>query len=327
MLHADPLFPRLLGDIGATHARFASVAAPESALSDFASYPCREFDGLEAVLRHHLARLPGAAPRACALGVATPVTGDVLTMTNLNWSFSVSGLQQRLGLSRLLIVNDFAALALAIPEIPATELVQIGGGPGIAGATKAVLGAGSGLGVSGMLWSGDRWSPIVGEGGHVTLAASDETEDRVLQYLRRQHGHVSAERVLSGPGMRSLYEAFCDAAGRAAEPLQPAEISRRALAGSDPICRETVLRFLGWLGAAAGDLALTLGAQGGVYLGGGIAEQLTALLPESGFRARFEAKGRFQEYLAPIPVWMITHASDAALHGANRALDNLARSA
>ena len=314
-------YPRLVGDIGGTHARFARVDGPGAALADVSIHDCDDFDGLEALLRFRLARERGTAPRQVALGVATPVTGDVVRMTNRDWSFSTTGVRDRLGLSRLRILNDFETLARALPTLAASALHRIGGGDSAPNATRAVLGPGTGLGVGGLAADGSLTLPIVGEGGHVTLASEDELEDRVLQQLRRRFGHVSAERVLSGPGLCNLYAALCTMAGTVAEPLSPSDVSRRALDGSDAQCVSAAAHFLAWLGAVAGDIALTLGARGGVYIGGGIVPQLAALLPGSGFRARFERKGRFEAYMCAIPTWLITDASDAALHGADLALD------
>jgi glucokinase len=322
MLIAAAAYPRLLGDIGATHARFASKLAVDAPLTAHSVHDCRDFGSLESVLRHRLVTSGEPLPAACALGIATAVTGDWLQMTNLDWSFSVSALRDRLALPRLLVINDFETLARAVPLLSAADLDLVGGGAAVAHTTKAVLGPGTGLGVSGLAWTASGWAVIAGEGGHVTLAAEDDIEEQVIRHLRERFGHVSAERVLSGPGLTNLYQALCAVSGVAEiSGLDPAEITRRALAGSDAVCRLTALRFLGWLGAVAGDLALTLGARGGVYVGGGIAPQLRALFDESSFRRRFEGKGRFRSYLAEIPTWIIADASDAALRGASAALD------
>ena len=314
-------YPRLVGDIGGTHARFASIERAGAGLSRPSIHECADFAGVRELLRHRLATLPGQPPAVCALGVATPVTGDLIHMTNLPWSFSIAELRAELGLARLLVVNDYEALALALPTLGADELVGLGGGPGVAAANRAVLGPGTGLGVGGLVRAGAAWRPVIGEGGHVTLAAADDLEADVLRILRRRFGHVSAERVLSGPGLVNLYRALCEIGASAAEAIEPPEITRRALAGEDRACALTVARFLGWLGAVAGDLALTLGARGGVYVGGGIAPQLATAIAASSFRERFESKGRYRSYLAAVPTWLIAGASDVALRGAALALD------
>ena len=320
----DPVrddYPRLVGDIGGTHARFASIDAPGGALLDLSVHDCDDFDGIEALLHHRLSTQHGRAPRSCALGLATPVTGDAVRLTNRDWSFSTAGVRDRLRLPRLLVLNDFETLSRALPTLADDALHFLGGGAGSPMSPKAVLGPGTGLGVGGLTGHGAWAVPIVGEGGHVSLAAEDELEDQILRHLRERFGHVSAERVLSGPGLVNLHAAICAISGSPAGSMTPSDITRRAIEGGDPACAATVERFLGWLGAVAGDIALTMGARGGVYVGGGIAPHMLPLFAASAFRDRFERKGRFAAYLAAIPTWLITDASDAALRGADAALD------
>ena len=316
-------FPRLLGDIGGTHARFAWQATAGTPLTDTRVLRCAEHPTLDAAVRHYLHGLQGAArpaPRACAIGIANPVTGDQIRMTNHHWSFSIRELQAQLGLERLLLINDFEALALALLTIADADLRQIGGGTADASSTRAVLGPGTGLGVAGLLPGGLH--AVTGEGGHVTLAPTDDRESAVIGWLRRRFGHVSAERVLSGPGLVNLYHAISALDETPAEPLAPADIVDRALAGGDAACRTAVELFCAFLGSVAGNLALTLGARGGVYIGGGIVPRLGEAFERSPFRGRFEGKGRFAEYLAGIPTWVIHAAEPPALNGAARALDS-----
>jgi glucokinase len=315
-------YPRLVGDVGGTHARFGWVEEADRAIAEVQAFAADDFAGLQAVAMRYLAARHGRRPASCAIGIATAVTGDTVAMTNRDWSFSIAELRRQIGVERLLILNDYEALALALPTLAKAELRPIGAGDVvIAGAPKALLGAGTGLGVSGLFTAAGRFVPVVGEGGHVSLAPVDETEDRVLAVLRERFGRVSAERVLSGPGLENLYRALCEIGGRTAEPLAAAEITSRAMQGGDADCRETVERFFAFLGSVAGDLALTLGARGGVYVGGGIVPLLGDWIERSRFRERFEAKGRYRSYLAAIPTWLITDSSAAALRGANRALD------
>jgi glucokinase len=262
-------------------------------------------------------------PRAGALGIANPITGDVVRMTNHHWSFSISEMQRNLGLEQLNVINDFTALALALPSIPQDNLVQVGGTVAQAFAPKALIGAGTGLGVSGLMPTDthDHWLAIAGEGGHVTLAAQTETEYRVIELIRQRYGHVSAERVLSGQGLVDLYLALrqlqkqppVDVAGAA-------EITAWALQDKDPLAQQSIEMFAGFLGSVTGDLALTLGARGGVYLGGGIVPRWLGWFETSNFRERFEAKGRFSAYLKDIPVWVINASESPALWGASRSL-------
>lgn len=327
-------FPRLLADVGGTHARFAWQPAAGAALDHVETLPTAAYGSLAEAVRHYLSRRGGAVPRRAAFGVATPVTGDRVALTNLDWSFSIDALRRALGLERLLVLNDFEALALALPALGAADLLPVGGGAAVPGAPMAVIGPGTGLGVGALLPAGPGRPAvaIAGEGGHVTLPAADDDDAGLIARLRARFGHVSAERVLCGAGLGVLHEALGTPSGGAPgvasnptgavePPLEAAEITRRALAGSDARCVQTVERFLALLGTVAGDVALTLGARGGVYIGGGIVPRWGDWIVRSRFRERFEAKGRFHGYLAAIPCWVIRSAVPAALIGAARALD------
>lgn len=311
-------FPRLLADVGGTHARFAWQASPGAALADIETLPTSAHASLTDAVRRYLGRHGGTAPRRAAFGVATPVTGDTVALTNRDWSFSVDALRRALGVERLLVLNDFEALALALPALQPADLLPVGGGAPVAGAPMAVVGPGTGLGVGALLPAapGRPAVAVAGEGGHVTLPAADDADAALIAALRARFGHVSAERVLSGAGLVLLHETLGGAAG-----LDAAEITRRALAGDDARCVETVERFLAWLGTVAGDVALTLGARGGVFIGGGIVPRWGDWIVRSRFRERFEAKGRFRGYLSAIPCGLIRSAVPAALIGAARALD------
>lgn len=317
-------YPRLLGDIGGTNARWAWLPAPSAAPQDIDVRPCEASVSVAASAEAYLAAHGHARPQWACIGVATPVTGDHVQLTNSRWAFSIAGLRRELGLERCLVINDFTALALSLPALAASDLRTIGGGTAAAGAPLALLGPGTGLGVSGLLPDGaQRWSALSGEGGHVTLAPMDDEESAVIGALRRRFDHVSAERVLSGAGLVNLYEALCAVDGRAAAAMTPADVTRAAVAGDDAVCVRAVRLFASFLGNVAGNLALTLGARGGVYVGGGIVPRLAGAFDETLFRRRFEDKGRFAAYLQPVPTWLIT-ARTPALLGAARALDALA---
>lgn len=316
-------FPRLLGDVGGTNARFGWQANAHSGIEHVLVLPCAAHETLEAAIRTYLELKSLPMPRAGALGIANPITGDVIRMTNHHWSFSISEMQRSLGLQQLNVINDFTALALALPSIAKDNLVQVGGTVAEAYAPKALIGAGTGLGVSGLMPTdaNDHWVAIAGEGGHVTLAAQTESEYRVIELIRQRYGHVSAERVLSGQGLVDLYLAL-----RQLQKQQPvdvagaAEITAWALQDKDPLALQSIDMFAGFLGSVTGDLALTLGARGGVYLGGGIVPRWLGWFETSQFRERFEAKGRFNAYLKDIPVWVINAAESPALLGAARSL-------
>ncbi|HJV24709.1 MAG TPA: glucokinase [Aromatoleum sp.] len=317
-------FPRLVGDIGGTNARFAFIGAPDEEISAMRTLPCSDFPGPAEAIEHYLAVSKLLRPRWCAFGIANPVDGDFIRMTNHDWAFSILKLRERLGLDRLKVINDFTALAMALPALSPEDLVQVGRGEATVGRSIGLVGAGTGLGISGLIPCGGDYVPLEGEGGHVTLAASNAHEAELIAWLSTRYRHVSAERVLSGPGLVALYEAHASVAGVDVEPLTAAQISSRALDGTCPLCVETLQSFCAFLGTVAGDLALILGARGGVYVGGGIVPKLGDFFVHSPFRERFEEKGRFRDYLAQIPTYVI-HAPYPGLLGAARALDRAAQ--
>lgn len=302
----------LIADIGGTHVRFAMVE-PGRGPGDPTVLRCADYAGPTEAARAYLAAMaPDSHPRRAAFAVASAITGDRVDLTNSTWRFSIDGVRQDLGLDRLDVVNDFTAVALSVRYLGGDHLVRLGGELPAPGAPIAVLGPGTGLGVSGLVLSraGD-WIALATEGGHVTMAPTDEREAAVLDWLRKRFDHVSAERVLSGPGLVNLYEAVAHLRGRPAAYTMPDAISQRALDGTCPICREALDMFFRMLGTIAGNLALTMGARGGVYVAGGILPRMKDELARSGFRERFEAKGRFQAYLEPIPAWLVIHPQPA----------------
>ncbi len=247
--------------------------------------------------------------------VATPVTSDQVALTNSPWVFSIRDSQAALGLDRLEVINDFTAQALAVPWLTAAERRQIGGGAAVPGHAVGIIGPGTGLGVGGLVPAGNRWQPLPGEGGHVSFAAHDEIEAALLAGLQKRFGHVSNERLLSGPGLVNLAVGLAALEGQTLEIADPLEVVERARTGGCQFCRAALERFSALLGAAAGDLALTLGARGGIYIGGGLAKRLGPLFDEARFRANFVAKGRLAYFLEPIPTYLITR-SDPGLLGA-----------
>lgn len=316
MRHRSAL-PWLVADIGGTHARFALVTDPTQHPVDERTLRCRDYPDPHTALNAYLVNRP--APRAGAFAIAAPITGDLISMTNHPWQFSRRALQARLGWEQLEILNDFAALALALPGLQPGDYRRIGPGEPQADAPLALLGPGTGLGMAGLIPHRGRWLPLPGEGGHATLAAVDHEEAALLERVRRRHPHVSAERVLSGSGLPTLYGAVAEQHGRTPEPLDATTIARRGLANDCPLCRETLNRFCAMLGTVAGNLVLTLGARGGLYIGGGILPQWNDFLDRSPFRERFIAKGRYTTYLERVPSYLIT-ASNPTLQGATQAL-------
>lgn len=298
--------PRLLGDIGGTNARFALQSA-RGPVESLEVYETGRYPSLTDAVRNYLSRVaPLAPPRHAAFAVASPVTGERIALTNNVWSFSISDVKRDLGLSGLHVVNDFVAVALSILRLGPEDVRQIGGGEAVPATPIAAIGPGTGLGVSALVPAETGWVPLAAEGGHVTMPAYDAGEDAVIARLRKRLGHVSAERVLSGPGLVNLHFALAEIAGRPPEHLTSDEISRRALVEGDPACRETFDTFCAMLGTVAGNLALTLGARGGVFIAGGIVPDFAEAFAASAFRERFEEKGRFRDYLSRIPTFVIT---------------------
>ncbi|WP_449370799.1 glucokinase [Thiomonas sp.] len=310
---------RLVGDVGGTNARFALLTAQGP--SEVRVLPTADHATFADALRSYLAAVGASSVRHVAIGIANPVYGDQIRMTNHHWGFSIAQTRAELGLDTFLVLNDFAVLARALPELPASELVQVGGGSAMAGTPLALLGAGTGLGVSGLIPDGlGGWTPLAGEGGHVSFPPFDEREVELWRLARARFGHVSAERLLSGAGMEFLHRALGQIAGQTPPPRSAADIAAQAQGGADPLCVETVGTFCTLLGTVAADLAITLGARGGVYIGGGIVPRLGDLFVRSPFRQRFEDKGRTSAYLRDIPVWVI-HSPWPALLGAAAALE------
>jgi len=312
--------PRLLADIGATHARFALEPAP-GVLRNVAVLLCADYPGIVPLLTAYLQQAGAGRISHAAFALANPISGDFIRMTNRDWQFSTDEVRRTLGLSTLLIVNDFTALAMALPGFKPDDLLQVGGGAPQPHAVAGVLGPGTGLGVSGVIPTVDGFVTLGSEGGHVNFAPSDEREFAILQYAWREWQHVSNERLLSGPGMEIVYRALARRNGvqDSAPARNAAEIVNCALEQKEPLCLEVLECFAGMLGSAAANLAVTLGAFGGIFIGGGIVPRIAQWFATSPFRARFEAKGRFTDYLAQIPTYVIM-TPNPALYGVSSIL-------
>jgi glucokinase len=315
--------PRVLADIGGTNARFAWQPAPGQPVQQVLNLSCADHPTVADAVLSYLQRTGRTMPPACAMAIANPVVDDQVEMTNHHWAFSIRALKAQLGLQRLLVVNDFTALALALPQLGAADRWQLGGAAPQPAAAIGLIGPGTGLGVSGLLPDGrGGWLPIQGEGGHATLGATTTREADVLAVLRDWHGHVSAERAVSGQGLVDIHRALAQLDSGAAPPPWPAaDITSAGLAGDDARCTEALQLFCAFLGIAAGNLALSLGARGGIFIGGGIVPRLGRWFATSPFRARFEAKGRFASYLQAVPVYVIDTPQSPAFLGAAQALD------
>ncbi|USU17119.1 bifunctional transcriptional regulator/glucokinase [Paraburkholderia fungorum] len=301
--HADG--PRLLADIGGTNARFALETGPGE-ITSVQVYPCADYPGVAEVIKKYLKDTRIGRVNHAAIAIANPVDGDQVRMTNHDWSFSIEATRRTLGFDTLLVVNDFTALAMALPGLTDTQRVQVGGGARRPNSVIGLLGPGTGMGVSGLIPADDRWIALGSEGGHATFAPADEREDIVLQYARKKWSHVSFERVAAGPGIEVIYRALAGRdKKRVAANVDTIEIVKRALDG-EPLAAESVDVFCGILGTFAGNIAVTLGALGGIYIGGGVVPRLGEFFARSSFRKRFEAKGRFEAYLQNVPTYVIT---------------------
>ena len=303
----------LVGDIGGTNARFGLVAG--GVLRDVQALRVAEHAQAGEALALYLQQLGAPRIECAALAIAGSVEGDRVRLTNGGWDFSLGELQRQLGAAQIRLLNDFEALAWALPHLGNEALLHLGGGPVDPRLPMAVLGPGTGLGVAGCVPNGaGGWIPLATEGGHVTLAPADDVESEILRMVRADVPHVSAERLVSGIGLPRLHAAIAAVHGQPCTAMTPEDITARALAQSDALCVATLETFCAMLGTVAGNLALTLGARGGVFVAGGIAQRLRDVLPASRFRQRFEAKGRFASYLAPVATELIV-AEHAALVG------------
>ncbi len=325
--------PRLLADIGGTNARFAWLAGPDQPPAQVQTLAVADHAGPAEAAQAYLAGLQRAAgagwrpPRRGAFAVAAAVHGDAVAFVNSPWSFSCAAVRDALGLDALAVVNDFEALALALPglsdrqrqPLPGPALPPLAAAP--VGTVLAVVGPGTGLGVGAVLRTRRGWQAVPGEGGHATLAAADALEAAVIAVVRRSHAHGSAERLLAGPGLPLLQAALAEVQGR---PLTteatPEAIVAAALGGGDALAAETLDLFACLLGSFCGSVVLTLGARGGLFIGGGVVPRFAARFAASGFRDRFQAKGRLHDYLAAVPAALVTDTL-AALGGAARAAD------
>ncbi len=305
-------YPALVGDIGGTNARFALATA--AGIERSVRYAVEDFSDPGAAIEAFFAEAgSGPRPRHAALAFAGPVAEGRARLTNGRWQVASEDLAARFGFEQVHLINDFAALALALPALGEADLLPVGGGRAAVAAPMAVLGPGTGLGLAALVPGPGGAVVLTTEGGHVTMAPADAREGRILDRLRARFGHVSAERVISGEGLENLFQAIAEEDGLAAPARPDAEIVDRALAGDCPASRAALETFCAMLGTVAGNAALSLGALGGVYIAGGMVPRFAEFFAASGFRARFETKGRFRDYMARIPTRLIVHPEPAFL--------------
>jgi glucokinase len=298
----------LIADVGGTNTRVAlkSSGAPTTRIRTFKN---RDFANLGPLLKAYLAeQKPESAITSGAVAVAGPVESDVVSLTNLDWTFSVDDLMKMSGSEQFRVFNDFTAVALALPALDADQCEPICGGERRPDEVLAVLGPGTGMGVSGLVPCGHAWAPLASsEGGHATLAPATNEESQLFDLLRPTlKNHISVEKLLSGPGLVQLYAGLAELRKTTIETIEAETITARARDGDDPLAADALQMFFALLGSFAGNVALTIGARGGVYLAGGILPTLIPELKQSAFRERFVAKGRMREYLQDVPVYVIT---------------------
>lgn len=309
----------LVGDIGGTNARFAIADVHTLEMHHIGHRRTADFAGIHEAIQSYLAtEAAGITPTHAAIAVACPVGDDTINLTNNHWRFSASELKSQLGLAELRMLNDFTVQALAIPHLKNADFTRVG--PSVTahkGEAIGVLGPGTGLGVSGLIPNGHGgWTALSGEGGHVGIVPENEQEMGILCYAWREFGRTSIERLICGSGIAFLYRALCHVRCEPPKDYDQAKIVELALDGSCGLCRDTIMQFCAFLGGCAGDLALTLGARGGIYIAGGIVPRFGALFAASPFRERFENKGRFAAYNAAIPTYVVAPHDNPALLGA-----------
>jgi glucokinase len=314
MLNSERLV--VVGDIGGTHMRFAVADFEELRIDHYVQFRCSDFTSIQQGLAAYLKSIPNY-PRRISLAVAGPLDNGRISMSNLPWSIGLDELRAMISTDDAVLLNDFAALALALPALANHDVHKIGGGDGIPNARMAVVGPGTGLGVAAVTSIGESWMAISGEGGHITFAPQTHEEYAVFEKLGFTRHHISCEHLLSGAGMTNVYSILREMVGMQgpARPLSPAEIVAAAHDGTDQEARQTLDYFGIWLGRFVGDIALVFGAQGGLYLAGGIPPKLQNELEHGDFRIAFENKGRLSSYLEKIPTYIIK-AADAGLRGA-----------
>jgi glucokinase len=316
----------LIGDLGATNARIALADPDKPGYTDELVFKCADHDSPLAVIEKYLQESGASQPSSICLAVAAPVVTDEVRFVNNDWRLSVRGLRDRFSPAPVLVVNDFKAAAYAIPVLGDNDLLRIGDCEFQLDSSRdfsvAMIGPGTGLGVSGLMQEDGRLQAVSGEGGHQGFSPHSGEQQRIFDNLRQHYGRVSAERILSGPGIENIYRALQEITGQPVAELSAADIFRRAGDQADEIASRTEAVFYEILGQVAGDLALITGAWDGVFIGGGIVPRYPQRFLSSRFRAGFENKGRHRALMENIPTCLVTH-SNPGLLGASQLVRTL----
>lgn len=320
---SDPCL--LIGDIGGTNARFALANARTPAFSDVVTLKCADYESADIAIRQYLDTIDLSTPDVVCLAAAGPIVEGRVQFTNNHWVISTADFRDEFDIDRVQLLNDFEAVAYSVPFLTIDERMPIGLPDPIdldtGDFTVGVLGPGTGLGAAGLLRRASQLVPIVGEASHGGFAPETRSQLEILTTLRQRYDRVSSERLVSGQGIENIYWALSQIHGEKRGQLDAAGIFARSQDRSDPRAVEAVQTFFDILGQVAGDLALTLGAEEGVFVAGGIAQRYPDLLAASGFRSAFEAKGRHRALMERIPTQLITHEQPGLLGAACRALE------
>jgi len=304
----------LVADIGGTNIRVGYFVDSDLDVKQLTVFQCNQYISLADVLQSYIEqqKLSNCEINAC-LAIACPVENDLISMTNLPWEFSQSALKEQLNFHSLHLINDYTAIAHAVPFLTEQQKVQIGTGQVINNKPIAICGPGTGLGVANVVFKDGQCVCLGGEGGHVDFAPTDGVEIKILEFLLTKYQHVSYEQLLSGLGLEQIYQALSHINGTKAENFSAKDISENAIEKNCTTCEQALNQFCKILGSFAGNLALTIASFGGVYIAGGIVPRFIQYFEKSEFRARFEAKGRFNDFNRSIPTFVITESQPGIL--------------
>lgn len=308
----------LVADIGGTNGRFGLVNACSHGKGYNAeqqiSLRSADYPTLADMIRDYVKQAGISMPKFACLAIAGPIQDGHVKVTNLNWEFSISRLRDELNMQALDVINDYSALAYAAPHLQKEDITTLYNTEANPYAPIGVMGPGTGFGAALLAPVNKAWKIIPTEGGHCSFAPTTDTEIAILQELRKRFDHVSIEHLLSGQGLVSIYKALAAIESKDAEDLQPADVSERGMKHQDALCEQALQAFCNILGSVAGDKALSWGALGGIYLGGGIVPKIAHYLPQTDFIKRYLHKGVMRGYVEDIPVHMVTN-DKAALIG------------